>query len=116
MRGEGPSKFTFQMTPDELEETKRQQRALFHEIVEHCRRETPDMLVLDEALPACRLGLLPEDELLSFLRTRPDTLEVVLTGRDPSERLLALADYVSEICKRRHPYDRGIAARAGIEE
>ena len=74
------------------------------------------MLVLDEALPACRLGLLPEDELLSFLRTRPDTLEVVLTGRGPSEHLLALADYVSEIHKRSHPYDRGIAARAGIEE
>ena len=78
MRGEGPSKFTFQMTPDELEETKRRQRVLFHEIVEQCRREQPDMLVLDEALPACRLGLLPEDEFLSFLRARPDTLEIVL--------------------------------------
>lgn len=116
MRGEGLSKFTFQMTPDELEDTKRRQKALFHDIVEHCLREKPDMLVLDEALPACRLGLLPEDELLSFLRARPDRLEIVLTGREPSERLLALADYVSEICKRRHPYDRGIAARIGIEE
>lgn len=116
MRSEGPSKFTFQMTPDELEDTKRRQQALFHEIVEQCRLEQPDMLVLDEALPACRLGLLPEDELLSFLRTRPNALEIVLTGRDPSERLLALADYVSEIRKRKHPYDQGIAARAGIEE
>ena len=59
MRGEGPSKFTFQMTPDELEETKRQQRALFHEIVEHCRRETPDMLVLDEAPAGVPSGTTP---------------------------------------------------------
>lgn len=42
-------------------------------------------------------------------------LEVVLTGRSPSERILGAADYVSEIQKVRHPYDRGILARKGIE-
>ena len=39
----------------------------------------------------------------------------MLTGRDPSEALLELADYVSEICMRKHPYQKGIPARRGIE-
>ena len=42
-------------------------------------------------------------------------LEVVLTGRGPSEELISLADYVSEIQKIKHPYDQGISAREGIE-
>lgn len=116
LRGEGLSKFTFQMTPDELETARRQQTDLLHAIIERCRQEKPDMLVLDEILPACHLGLVPENELISFLHNRPDKTEVILTGRNPSQRLLSMADYVSEICKRKHPYDRGISARIGIEE
>ena len=42
-------------------------------------------------------------------------LEVALTGRDPSGDLLACADYVSEIQMRKHPYEKGIPARKGIE-
>ena len=53
--------------------------------------------------------------LLDFLRRRPETLEVVLTGRDPSQRLLDAADYVTEMRKRKHPFDRGVAARRGVE-
>ena len=44
-----------------------------------------------------------------------DQLELVMTGRNPSPQLLALADYVTEMKKVRHPYDRGIGARNGIE-
>jgi len=40
---------------------------------------------------------------------------VVLTGRNPPEELIELADYVSQIQKVKHPFDRGIAARDGIE-
>lgn len=115
-RNTGISKFTFQMTPDELDTARHQQTALLHAVIEQCRQEQPDMLVLDEILPACSLGLASEEDVISFLRTKPDSLEVVLTGRNPSKRLLDMADYVSEICKRRHPYDKGIPARIGIEE
>ncbi len=43
------------------------------------------------------------------------SLEVILTGRGPSEALLNAADYVTEMTLRRHPYERGIGAREGIE-
>ena len=46
---------------------------------------------------------------------KEEGLEVVLTGRDPSEDLLRLADYVSEIRKVKHPFDCGVYARRGIE-
>ena len=42
-------------------------------------------------------------------------LEVVLTGRNPSQHLLDAADYVTEMRKCKHPFDRGIAARRGVE-
>ena len=66
-------------------------------------------------MAAYRYGLIPKDEAISFLEEKPETLEVVLTGRDPGEELIRLADYVSEIRKKKHPFDRGITAREGIE-
>lgn len=74
-----------------------------------------DLLVLDEIISACNHGTVTEAAVLDFLRDKPNGLEVVLTGRNPSKALLELADYVSEIRKVKHPYDCGIAAREGIE-
>ena len=57
----------------------------------------------------CQISFYNEKDL------EPDTLEVVLTGRNPDEALLALADYVTEMKLRKHPYERGITARRMIE-
>ena len=73
------------------------------------------LLVLDEALGACSAGMLEEARLLELLDARPKELEVVLTGRGPSQALLDRADYVTEMKKRKHPYERGVPARPGIE-
>lgn len=74
-----------------------------------------DLLVLDEVISACNHGTVPESELLAFLDKLPEEREVVLTGRDPDEALLARADYVTRMEKVKHPFDRGITAREGIE-
>ena len=74
-----------------------------------------DLLILDEILASCNYGMVRETSVVEFLQNRPEKLEVVLTGRNPSETFLELADYVSEICMRRHPYEKGIPARRGIE-
>lgn len=74
-----------------------------------------DMLILDEIVSACNHGTVAEAAVTDFLRSKPENLEVVLTGRNPSESLLGLADYVTEMQKIKHPYDRGIVARKGIE-
>ena len=70
---------------------------------------------LDEICAAYRAEMINRKRLLAFLEQRPQNLEVVLTGRDPAEELLAYADYVSEVRKIKHPFERGITAREGIE-
>lgn len=74
-----------------------------------------DLLVLDEILSACNHGTVAEDVVTEFLRKKPEKLEIVLTGRNPSNMLLELADYITEMRKSKHPYDCGIIARKGIE-
>lgn len=101
------------MTPEQRERTQQEQAALLEEAV--ARAGDVDLLVLDEAVSACNCGVVDEGRLLSFLRGRPEKLEVVLTGQDPSARLLALADYATQMRKLKHPYDSGVTARLGIE-
>ena len=74
-----------------------------------------DLLILDEIVSACNRGVVPETLVTDFLRNKPLGLEVVLTGRNPSPALTELADYITEMRKLRHPYDRGVAARKGVE-
>lgn len=78
-------------------------------------RRGADLLILDEALGACSQGMISEKRLLELLDERPDGLEVVLTGRNPSEVLLARGDYVTRMEAVRHPYEKGIGAREGVE-
>ncbi|WP_432626644.1 cob(I)yrinic acid a,c-diamide adenosyltransferase [Brotaphodocola sp.] len=107
--------FVFRMN----EEQKREAAEYFQKRFETAVREAVDggfdMLVLDEIMASCNYGMVREEDVAEFLKNRPETMEVVLTGRDPSERLIALSDYVSEIKMIKHPYTKGIGAREGIE-
>ena len=60
-------------------------------------------------------GLLPEDKLLDFLDQAPADMEVVLTGKPANAGASERADYITSFDKLRHPYDKGITARIGIE-
>jgi cob(I)alamin adenosyltransferase len=73
------------------------------------------VVVLDEVNVAVQLGLVDEDELIAVLDGRPEHVEVVLTGRDASERIKERADLVTEMRMVKHFYDAGIPARRGIE-
>lgn len=109
------TKFVFQMSDAEKEDVKTKSEEAFDEVCEMCRRGEVDLLILDEVLGCIDVRLLSEDKVVAFLETKPEALEVVLTGRGPSQRLIDLSDYVSEIKKIKHPYDQGIGARKGIE-
>lgn len=102
------------MTPEEREESKKAYMRLFEECAALVQAGRADLAVLDEAVSACNHGILEEEKVLAFLDGARDA-EIVLTGRDPDERLLSRADYVTEMVKRKHPYDGGIPARKGIE-
>ncbi|CEP69620.1 Adenosylcobalamin biosynthesis, ATP:cob(I)alamin adenosyltransferase CobA/CobO/ButR [Moorella glycerini] len=74
-----------------------------------------DILILDEINNALYFGLLTEEEVLAFLAERPPQVEVVLTGRNAPAGIIAAADLVTEMRQVKHPYEKGIKARKGIE-
>lgn len=106
-------KFTFQMSEEELLDLKKKNDENLEKLI--FMAKDYDMLVLDEIVYAIDKDLVSEDILLDFLANKPYGLEIVLSGRNPSERLQEKADYISEIVKRKHPFDQGISARKGIE-
>lgn len=107
--------FVFQMTEEEKLEAKRVYSNLWKEAVKRAAEEDYDMLVVDEFMAAYHYEFIEHDDALSFLKNRPEKLEVVLTGRDPAPEIQELADYISEIRKIKHPFEQGIPARRGIE-
>lgn len=107
--------FYFRMTEAQKKEAKNYYGELLEAAWDMAFEEGYEMLILDEIMAACNYGLVSEQRLVEYVTERPDRLEVVMTGRDPSKELLALADYVSEIQKKKHPFDSGLQARKGIE-
>ena len=103
------AKFTWLMTPQE------KAAALAHntQTLEAALQMPCDLLILDEACAALRAALLPEALLQKAVLNAP--YEVVLTGRDPADWMLQNADYITEFTAHRHPYEKGIPAREGIE-
>lgn len=113
--GLASEKFSFQMTPEEKSDRRAYYEAQFRQVTETAARESYDVLFLDELIYTIRAGLFDEALLLAYLRQKPAHLEVILTGQSPSPALIAVSDYVSELRKIKHPFDRGLGARQGIE-
>ena len=107
--------FFWKMTEEQKKEAGKAYQELFEKAVRAAVEEDAFLLVMDEFIAAYNHGMVNQEKALAFLKERPEDLEVALTGRDPAPELLELADYVSEIRKVKHPFDRGIAARKGIE-
>lgn len=77
--------------------------------------QQPDLLIMDEIIISVRDGFLQESELIDFIRNKPPHTELVMTGRGATPALIDVADYVSEIRKIKHPFDKGLRSRKGIE-
>lgn len=108
------TKFTNKMTDEEKAELRCDQDALVARIIEECGEGNQTLVVFDEALGSISAGVLTPGPLYGFLRSE-NNAEIVLTGRNPQEELLEIADYVSEINKVKHPFDQGVKARKGVE-
>jgi cob(I)alamin adenosyltransferase len=115
LRGTAAKVFVRDMTPEQLEETKRIQNSNLMKAVEIVKSGDCDLLILDEALDAYQLSLLDSALLSDLLYNKPEALELVITGHKPDDGIIARADYVTEMVKIKHPYDRGIKGRKGIE-
>ena len=74
-----------------------------------------DVVMLDEIINCVSGRFLPQKAVLELVRSKPKCVELILTGRGATKRLIACADYVSHIEKVKHPFDKGLLARHGIE-
>ena len=110
-RGKVGQKFVFQMNDAEKAAT----RALQNENLQEAMAQPADLLILDEAGSAWELDMVDKALLQQAVRARPAGQECVLTAHQPPQWMLDEADYVTEMKCRRHPYQKGVAARKGIE-
>ncbi|MDR3206189.1 MAG: cob(I)yrinic acid a,c-diamide adenosyltransferase [Candidatus Methanoplasma sp.] len=74
-----------------------------------------DLVILDEINVAVSWGLLSAGKVLDVLKNRPPNTEVVLTGRGAPPEIIEYADLVTEMRPLKHPFDKGVHARMGIE-
>jgi cob(I)alamin adenosyltransferase len=74
-----------------------------------------DLVILDEINVVLQLGMTKLEKILGLLSNKAKETEVILTGRGAPEALLERADLVSRIDAVKHPFDKGIKARLGIE-
>ena len=110
--------FTWQMTEDEKREASAYYKELFDEAADLAllkAEQGQTLFVMDEVCAAVNSGLLQKEQVLAFLDRCPDSLEIVMTGREPAPEFIQRAGYISELRKVRHPFDKGVPARKGIE-
>jgi cob(I)alamin adenosyltransferase len=74
-----------------------------------------DLFVIDEINVAMGWKLIDVNDVINILKKRPDNIEVVLTGRYAPDEIIEFADLVTEMKAVKHPYDKGIGPRKGIE-
>ena len=113
--GKPVNKFVWNMNDEEKMEAKKEHTARFKEIIDIIKSEEYDLLILDEMIATINNGFVELNEVIAFLKSKPETLEVVMTGRDPKEELIKLANYVTEMKCIKHPFEEGIPSRVGIE-
>lgn len=116
MRGKESKKFTFQMNEEEKHALLIEHNKMFEQVLAKIKNGGYSLLILDEVIGALNAKVFEIPKLIEFLRHKPENLEVVLTGRNPAPELVEIADYVSEMRKIKHPMDKGIMAREGIEK
>lgn len=108
-------KFFASMTDAEKAELRASCHGIIDQIAGWLAGNEADLLILDEAMGAIHCGAVAAGAFLRLLDARPDSMEIVLTGRRAPQALIDRADLVTEMAPVKHYFDRGVPARKGIE-
>ena len=108
-------KFTFEMDEKEKAQAAKVFKGIFDSSVTTALTERYDMVVLDEIFDVINCEMITEAEVFEFVANAPVSMEIVMTGHNPPERFIEIADYVTEFKKIKHPSDRVRTGRLGIE-
>lgn len=108
-------KFLWDMTGEELAETKEDIFNAWEKLRIHIQSGEFDVVILDEILDCIQNNLIDPKVVLKDITERPAGVEIVCTGRDAPKSFYDAADYITVMNSVKHPYERGIKARYGIE-
>ncbi len=115
LRLNAPHGFYKNMNDEEKVIVKNEHNVILSKALEIVKSGECDLLVFDEAISAYNRNMLDREKIDDLLNNKPEELELVLTGRDAPDSFLEAADYVTEMKKIKHPFDKGIPARKGVE-
>ncbi len=107
--------FTFEMTGGQKAEQTACHNEMLQKALRACNNAQADMLVIDEFFDAYELDLCDKALAEKIVFEKPLSIELVLTGHTVGEKFLAAADYLSFVENKKHPYEKGVPARKGIE-
>ncbi|RLG11170.1 cob(I)yrinic acid a,c-diamide adenosyltransferase [Candidatus Pacearchaeota archaeon] len=99
--------------PSDLE---RKLKEGWEEVKKMVKSKEYNIIVLDEITHVLNKGIINLEEFINFLKEKPEDIEIILTGRDASAKLIEIADLVTEAKKIKHYFDKGVKARKGIEK
>ena len=105
----------FTWDSSDLSEDEARAQAAWARAAELIRAGEHRLVVLDEITYPMTWGWIDTDEVLETIRTRPERVNVIATGRDAPAALVEIADTVTEMRSVKHAYDTGIAAKKGID-
>jgi len=74
-----------------------------------------DLFILDEIVFCLSKGLARLEDIRNIIQNKDPSVEIVMTGRGATKELIELADLVTEMKNIKHPFDKGISARRGID-
>lgn len=106
------TKSSFDQTFEELRSTAEQTLVFAEKII---LDGGYDIVILDEILVAVNKGLISTEQVLNLMGKKPETMELILTGRGAPKEIIQKADLVTEMVAVKHPFTKGIKARKGIE-
>lgn len=89
--------------------------AFFKKLIGLAKEKAYDVIILDEIAFCIKHGLVPIETVKELIETRNRSVEIVLTGRDAGYELIELADLVTEMKEVKHPFEKNVNARKGIE-
>jgi cob(I)alamin adenosyltransferase len=99
----------------QVAQTKAAIRQALDRLAQTAEKRFYDLLILDEIVFCLSKGLAKLEDIKNIIDKRDPAVEIVLTGRGATDELIAMADLVTEMKNIKHPFDKGIGARRGIE-
>jgi cob(I)alamin adenosyltransferase len=114
-RFQSTEKFFWNLNEEEKKILAEDMKKAYEFVVDVLQNKKCDILILDEIMAAIHSKVYTVEDVLKLIDMKPKEMELVLTGRSAPQEIMERADLVTEMKAIKHPFEKGIPARYGIE-